>query len=168
MKDAIDEVDEIEMRNVLDKGRNNYGNELVNFLKLSKMAIVNGRITRDNDNFTRVSHRGCSVVDYVLSHHCDLRKKAKFQVKLVNDILKDANIMSQISHLCKAPDHSLLVTDVLVNYHVSKYFDANDSTGTVQQTNAHRRYNISDPPPQFMNNQQWRAALVEHRKMYWR
>ncbi len=42
---------------------------MIDFLKDSKMCILNGRLRPENDNFTYLSDKGRSVVDYIVTPH---------------------------------------------------------------------------------------------------
>ena len=57
-KDFIPDIDDIMERNILDTGKNQHGQCLLEFLLETKFGVVNGRITPDNDSFTNVSHKG--------------------------------------------------------------------------------------------------------------
>ena len=59
--DYIEGVDNIPIRQVIDTTSNKYGDHLLDFLVDCNMCIVNGRV--GSNDFTHVSHRGCSVVD---------------------------------------------------------------------------------------------------------
>ena len=68
MADFIEGVDTIQERNIIDYSKNMYGEFLCKFLVDSNCCILNGRQctdTCDND-FTFVSTRGKSVVDYFI------------------------------------------------------------------------------------------------------
>ena len=67
-QDFINGIDQLLPRNVLDETCNKHGEALLEFLIENKLCIVNGRINNEesNDNFTFVSTRGRSVVDYFI------------------------------------------------------------------------------------------------------
>ena len=60
--DCISDIDELITRCAIDEGKNNYGDNLIDFLKETKMCVLNGRINTEKDYFTCVSNRGKSVV----------------------------------------------------------------------------------------------------------
>lgn len=68
MADFIEGVDVIQDRHVIDYSKNMYGEFLCNFLIDSYCCILNGRQckTTDDNDFTFVSTRGNSVVDYFM------------------------------------------------------------------------------------------------------
>ena len=53
----------------IDDMKNSRGTVFSDFLKSVNYCILNGRITPDLDNFTCISHKGRSVVDYLFVRH---------------------------------------------------------------------------------------------------
>ena len=68
LEDFIPGADSIEHRDVVDQKTNYYGEILIEFLINTNMCILNGRNCIKND-FTSVSVKGLSVVDYCLVRH---------------------------------------------------------------------------------------------------
>ena len=68
LDDFIVGVDDIPHRNVVDFKTNSYGQILIDFLINANFCILNGRNYNTND-FTSVSVKGLSVVDYCLISH---------------------------------------------------------------------------------------------------
>ena len=64
--DYIEGVDDVIEREIIDYSSNHYGDLLLSFLIDCNLCMLNGRTNGKND-FTHVSHRGKSVVDYVLN-----------------------------------------------------------------------------------------------------
>ena len=44
-----------------------YGEKLIDFVRDMTLCIVNGRVSPEKDNYTSISKRGRSVVDYILT-----------------------------------------------------------------------------------------------------
>jgi len=65
-KDFIESIDHLPCRINVDKERNTYGETLCDFLIDTQMCIANGRICQKSNNYTCISSRGLSVVDYLL------------------------------------------------------------------------------------------------------
>lgn len=65
MTDFILDVDGIPCRTVIDKTVNQHGHTFTDFLIDSKMYVLNGRFCNNLDNYTSVSTRGRSVVDFI-------------------------------------------------------------------------------------------------------
>ena len=72
----IEGVDTIPVRQVIDTTLNKHGDHLLDFLIDCNMCVVNGRLGLND--FTHVSHRGCSVVDYVIVPHEQLSVSTHF------------------------------------------------------------------------------------------
>ena len=77
---------------LLTKLKNNYGDILIDFLKETKMCVLNGRINPEKDNFTCVSNRGKSVVDYMLTPRDCYGNIVDFNVHMVSDILLEHDL----------------------------------------------------------------------------
>ena len=79
---------------------------LIQFTKDSNSCIVNGRLNEDEDNWTFVSNRGNSVVDYMIVAVEDYSRVKKFRVIPTTRAMKESGVLSSSS--TKWPDHSLL------------------------------------------------------------
>ena len=78
----------------MDKERNNIGEKLVEFVKDIKLALVNGRFSPDFDDFTSISGRGRSVVDYFITEQISLSNISNFCVHTVTNIPSQYNLHS--------------------------------------------------------------------------
>ncbi|MES9880125.1 MAG: reverse transcriptase family protein [Sedimenticola sp.] len=102
LSDFIEGVDNLPERDILDYTTNAHGYSLIDFLINSNMCILNGRNTHTND-FTSVSTKGLSVVDYCLVEHGALKYFNDFRVLRVSEVINAGG------HTPTAlPDHSLL------------------------------------------------------------
>ena len=104
-------IDNIRPRNSIDHIVNQHGLTFIDFLCDSKICILNGRFDSDFDNFTCVSHRGRSVVDYVCVPHDCTDKCEKFEVIPVSDIVIKNQLQSLTGPGSKLPDHNALRFD---------------------------------------------------------
>ena len=77
--DFISGVDDVIDRNVVDFSTNMYGDKLLTFLIDSNMCVLNGRNYTHND-FTSISVKGSSVVDYCIVHQDNLELFSDFNV----------------------------------------------------------------------------------------
>lgn len=77
--DFIRGIDKIQDRNVVDFCSNAFGDIFCDFLINANLCILNGRNFKQND-FTYVSPRGLSVVDYCLVPYESLNRFAEFTV----------------------------------------------------------------------------------------
>ena len=117
-KQDFTDIDNLQPRVILDNTENNHGKALREFLLDSKCCILKSRVTPQHDNFTFVSTRGISVVDYVITPHDCLKQVSKCNVDLCSDIINNLGIQNVISDMCKSPDHSLVtITTTISLYH---------------------------------------------------
>jgi len=92
-------------RTPLDTKKNSHGMKFIKFLKSSQMCMLNGRGESKYDNFTSVSSRGKSVVDYIITPYKNLNCCSEFKVKLVSSCLSDFELNPGLASI---PDHSIL------------------------------------------------------------
>ena len=72
LEDFIAGVDNIVPRHVIDFKSNYYGERFIDFLINANLCMLNGRYNDCLNNFTSVSTKGSSVVDYCILPHNDL------------------------------------------------------------------------------------------------
>ena len=112
LHDLIPDVDNISNRVNIDDTKSGHYEEMIDFLLDMKFCVVNGRVTKecDNyrsmitkeyDNYTCVS--SSSVVDYMLVPHFTLEQCDSFKVHLVKDLIDPT-----INTVESLPDHSVL------------------------------------------------------------
>ena len=82
-------IDTIPNRVPLDTVRNSFGDALIEFLKDDKMCVLKGRGDLKFDNFTFISPRGKSVVDYIYSQ---LSSVSNFKLHIVSNLLRRFDI----------------------------------------------------------------------------
>ncbi|MES9883911.1 MAG: reverse transcriptase family protein, partial [Sedimenticola sp.] len=143
--DYIEGVDMVPHREVIDEGSNKYGSLLIDFLVDCNMCMLNGRI--GTNGFTHVSHRGRSVVDYMLVPYEQLSSYEGFQVHTMTKIISDLNL--QIHE--KVSDHSLIECTLLLSHTLIESQSNRDDNTTA-------RFHVDTLPHSFLNDE---AALVE-------
>ncbi|CAG2190911.1 HMGCR [Mytilus edulis] len=79
------------------------------------MCVLNGRIDVQKDNFTYISGRGKSVVDYICVPHDVLEQLVSFEVITTCSIVEQSNLFSLLGERSKVPDHSVLTTEFKTN-----------------------------------------------------
>jgi hypothetical protein len=137
--DFIEGIDtDVPKRANVDKVCNKYGDLLLDFLKDTKMLIVNGRLGKDSDKYTNVTKKGKSTVDYILTSHDSLKNCTFFDILNVYDELCKNNLQSLISDNCRVPDHSMLY----MRFYISSYIvEGNDCDNGVHIPNKNM-YNL--------------------------
>lgn len=111
-------IDEYMPRCSQDKSTNSNGTQLLDFCKQTNLRIVNGRFGSDKDigKFTCHTHRGESVVDYVLTSTDILPLIRSFDVG-------EPNILS---------DHSVISFSLSSNYEFSQENETDENLESVQ------------------------------------
>ena len=107
--DYIESIDSCSPRQILDKTVNKHGECFLEFLKNANSIVANGRITPDFNDYTSVTVKGKSVVDYIALPIDSIEYCKKFEVIQASDQIEKLNLSSAISSQCKIPDHAILV-----------------------------------------------------------
>lgn len=137
--DYIEGVDQVPPRNPIDEGYNHHGQALLDFLVETNTCVLNGRL--GSDNFTHVSHRGRSVVDYVIVPHEQLATYSDFKVSLMSETVDTFNIKGYSS----VSDHSVL--SFVLQTHGLTESPSNDPV-----TSSSKRYVLSSLPSDFLQD----------------
>ena len=83
------EVDNVSTRVGLDPTVNNHGKALREFLIDAKCCLLNGRAMPEHDNYSFISTRGKSVVNFVFTPHECINQVQTFHVDTCSDIITD-------------------------------------------------------------------------------
>ena len=148
MLDFIQGIDDIEQRLVIDFNVNKYGHMFIDFLLNSNSCILNGRNDDESNDFTCITSRGHSVVDYCIVSQDDVSLFSEFKVTRATETI---NLVGHESILASAafPDHSVL----------SWKIDMGESSETPLTENRHIhvntesaqfKANVKNLPPDFM------------------
>ena len=101
------------------------------------LCIVNGRVGLND--FTHVSHRGCSVVDYVIVPREQLSLSTHFSVHSMSTVINDLNLQG-----CeKCSDHSVLVYELDICH--------TDGVISEQNPTPPKRFHLNEIPGSFLN-----------------
>lgn len=152
--DLVSVIDDkiIPNRVIVDNVRNPRGLCFIDFLKSIHYCILNGRFDPDHDNYTCISHRGKSVVDYMFLPHEQFSLVKFFSVLTVTDLCDKLNILP-----CRSmPDHSILCSGFTLPYyrnHETHTKNGNKTIGHITEPPNHRiflKHNCSSIPENFM------------------
>ena len=110
--DYIEGLDDVPPRTNIDGEVNDHGKSLLQFMLQTKTCVLNGRIDPLSDNFTSISHRGRSVVDYIIVPHEHLYMVKSFRVSTVLDLMNEYGVMYDANS--KLSDHSILCAKIIV------------------------------------------------------
>ena len=83
------------------------------------MCVLNGRRFKENNNFTCISVKGKSVIDYIFVPHSNLSNVIHFKVHCIKELLSALNIVPNRA----IPDHSVISSCFQIN------MDDNDNSG---------------------------------------
>ena len=149
MADFIEGVDVIQDRNVIDYSKNMYGEFLCNFLIDSNCCILNGRQckTIDDNDFTFVSTRGNSVVDYFIVPYENIEQFEGFKV------VRPAQLYAHSLNVVESrivPDHSIIVCCLNLKPSGS---DVRCNTENFTTEKRYTRYNLTNIPPSFCHDE---------------
>ena len=143
--DYIEGVDKVPPRVCIDTTENGYGQDFIDFCIDCNMCVLNGRFG-SSDDFTCISTRGRSVVDYIVLPHEHLPLVSDFKVHRVSRIISDCGIPCPDT----MPDHSLL--DCSINFFASIPIAENvQSSADVRRT----KYRVDDFPDTFLRTEQY-------------
>ncbi|CAG2243151.1 unnamed protein product [Mytilus edulis] len=112
--DYIPGVDCINMRSVIDFTRNSYCTTFIDFLTSSNCCMLNGRVGTNND-FTCVSSKGQSVVDYCITSYENLHFFQDFKVIRASDLIIKSKLNMTGLDGRSIPDHSLLYCELNIS-----------------------------------------------------
>ena len=100
---------------------NSYGELFIDFFINTNLRILNGRNSVKND-FTYISVKGCSVVDYCITPYDSLNYFTDFTVTRTTDLINKADALSVLAPP-SIPDHPLLSWNIVFNELVDVTFD---------------------------------------------
>ena len=107
LEDCMDK-ENIPVREILDETKNQHGIAFVEFLKETSCCVLNGRIDSSRNDFTSVTSKGKSVVDYIMVPVTDFKCCKRFSVESCTEISSKSGLQEHINIRSKLPDHSLL------------------------------------------------------------
>ena len=146
--DYIEGVDDMRPRDIIDHVSNSNGDLLVDFLVDCGICMVNGRI--GENKFTHVSHRGNSVVDYVLTPYEQLIRVKEFSITYMSDLTNALQMQGN----SKIPDHSVLIWSLSVTSNRIHKLHVNES-----QSAGKPNYNTSRNYESFLSDIEVRTRV---------
>lgn len=108
LKDYVNEIDQLLPRDIKDIHINSHGRVFIDFIIETKLCIVNGWVCSPANDFTCLTSRGASVVDYFLVSMEHIEFCSEFAVVSCNQIIQEADLFHLLGDKCKTPDHSVL------------------------------------------------------------
>lgn len=148
MEDFIPGVDELPEREVIDYKSNCYGEIFCEFLSNVNCCVLNGRNSLEND-FTYVSTRGLSVVDYCVLPYENLNIYKNFEVIRASELANKSIIAGSIEPRF-IPDHSVLKWEMEIALCEKK-----DIENVYKNKNVQKRviYNVKNIPNNWLQDE---------------
>ena len=115
LPDYIEGVDTLQERNIVDFQLNSYGTIFCDFLIDVNCCFLNGPNMLQND-YTFVSTRGCSVVDYYITLYEMLDSFTEFNVTRGTDLVQRIGVADKFNLRWIVPDHSFLTWAMNINF----------------------------------------------------
>ncbi len=123
------------------------------------MCVLNGRV-QGLDNFTCISTKGTSVVDYILVPHENVNDCMVFNVIPCTELIDREGLHGLLSEDSKMPDHSIL--SIMINMGLGIVPIESESNDDEVGTSFRRpRYSRKRLNEQFMQSDMARTALLK-------
>ena len=148
--------DNLPERSPIDLEKNNHGENLIEFLLESRMCILNGRYDPHYDDYTFLSTRGKSVVDYIITCHENINNCKQFSVIQMTDILDKHDLQYMLTDKCKTSDHAI----ISVSFSVTSFVESNKTAPSKVDFNKESyKYNLKCISPEFLATTQFKSEL---------
>ena len=159
LNDAIDEIDTVPQRLPCDPhSKNKHGECFIDFLIESKFCITNGRVTPEFNDYTCVSSKGKSSVDYFAVPIDCVNRCIKCEVSATSDVISSLSLQSLISTNCRPPDHSLLTLTYNIMHpdlDPQPTHQTTEGSATQNATAGRKRYDLDRISSDFMSTPMW-------------
>ena len=128
------------------------------FVRDGNLAILNGRVNPENDNFTFISYREKSVVDYMMAPQDCMKLVDSFRIDGVSDLMTKYGSPRFLSPTCISPDHSLLTMMIKCSYDPTNPVRA-DGTYNDSMSKSRNVYQYHDRYDEYLSSPVWQAAI---------
>ena len=138
-----------------------HGHTFLELLNDSKKCVLNGRFKESEDNFTSVSSKGKSVVDYICVPHDNFSEFQSFQVISPSSLVAKYNLHDCIGERSRLPDHYILKCKFRYRQVI------NDDTSSEQKTFSNRtlfngrKFKLKQIPEAFLSSDLVRRAFLD-------
>ena len=117
--DILHGCDSVPDRKVLHYTVNQHGYDILEFLNESKLCVLNGRFNELNGNYTSVSRKGKSVVDFICIPLDIFNTCRNFSVLIVQSIVDAHAMHGLLGENSRLTDHYVVITEFSTDYSVS-------------------------------------------------
>ncbi|CAC5413067.1 unnamed protein product [Mytilus coruscus] len=146
-------LDNLTKRNVIDYTVNSYVEIFNDFLTNASLCLLNGR-NYIHDDFTSISTKGSSVVDYCAVPYENLSRYKNFEVIRASVLCNKSEIPGIINpqHIS---DHSMLCWELEANFSSNSEIKANKCSVSSKNQNQKKSvsYNVKNIPNNWMSDQ---------------
>lgn len=157
LNDFIDR--DIPARTPIDLTKAGHWEEFIDFVKDTRLTILNGCINPENDNYTNIK-RGKSVVDYMMIPQDCLSQVTNFRVDLANTLVEKCGACNLIGDSSKVPDHSMLTVNLQCGYNPSNNTSKNNNSNNNDESGQkYKLYRFQNLNSQSLNSPVWQNAL---------
>ncbi len=117
--------------------------------------MLNGKLNPENDNFTSISIRGETLVDYIVTPHVDLKTCLEFNIYTLSVLIERGGYegIKLIDDCSRLPDHSVLC----LRFQAGELF-SNHYRGDPQQQVKIRNRNV---PFNYLSSEMCHNAFLE-------
>ena len=154
--DIIESLDDIRKRKSIDEVLNQHGHSLLEFMKESRLCILNGRFDPSKDGYTSISTKGTAVVDYLLSPIDNLKMFQTFEVDSCATIVQKLKLGNLLSKQCKIPDHAI----ISATFNIKICLNTEEANLT-SLSNSKPRFKLTNIPNSFMDNADVIIKLID-------
>ena len=154
-EDFISGVDAIGHRDVVDFKTNFYGDVLIEFLINTNMCILNDRNYLRND-FTSVSMKGLSVLDYCLVSHDALSAFSSFDVIRTVELINRVNDINSLAP-SSIPNHSVISWKM----NFDNFINTCKQNERCLNTTSYDKFDVSNVPYTFLSNQMFDSPMCK-------
>ena len=164
--DVIIDIDDLPLRCNIDDCVQGHNEDFLNFVKDSKLCILNGRFGEESNKFTCVSDKGRLVADYMVVPHDCSQKLREFKVMPMTELPEKFELVGLTSSNSKPSDHSVLYAkiDMCINLndqHVESFeLPIMEKPCNFDEYNK-RKYYFNEVPEDFMLNEQFLTSFID-------
>ncbi|WAQ95035.1 hypothetical protein MAR_007506 [Mya arenaria] len=142
-----------ELEQLRNKSINQHGHTFIEFLNDAKLCVLNGRFT--SDNYTSISTKGNSVVDYLCVPQDMFDWFKSFTVLTVKEITDRHNLHGLIGVRSRLLDHSALLAKIDLGF-----CETDCSMHGSSNSENQPRFNLKRIPNDFMDSDMAKRAIV--------
>ncbi len=141
----IENIDNLPDRVILDDTPNNHGHSFIDYMLKNKLAVINGRICPLNNNWTCISIKGKSVVDYFVTPQKNIDNVTDFRVHTVSELPESYGLNRGVTG--RVSDHAILSCSVIMHpTHCLYATPGVDTDPTIKTCNSQPQTQQQSPP----------------------